>query len=37
MLARDRAHALDLVAQLAGDGLDAQAVEGPVHGAQRIV
>ena len=36
MLARDRAHALDLVAQLAGDGLDAQAVEGPVHGAQRI-
>ncbi|PYI68380.1 4-(cytidine 5'-diphospho)-2-C-methyl-D-erythritol kinase [Arthrobacter livingstonensis] len=37
MLARDPAHALELVAQLAGDGLDAQAVEGPVHGAQRIV
>ncbi|NVM99276.1 4-(cytidine 5'-diphospho)-2-C-methyl-D-erythritol kinase [Arthrobacter sp. SDTb3-6] len=36
MLARDQAHAQDLVAQLAGDGLDAQAVEGPVHGAQRI-
>ena len=37
MLAAHREHALDLVAQLADDGLDALAVEGPVHGAQRLI